>query len=145
MTILAVLVLAMLLGLTLAGWLCRKHYSDLRFIALLALCNVIVCIMVMLAYAGVSIAVTLIQGYMPGYSSLLLLQALSRGILFGVSAFMINLPYMTLVLRGSFFRRRFFDCLHLKSMPAIAELQITLNQPGEQNPEATTSENSNPA
>ncbi|MHC4457110.1 MAG: hypothetical protein ACYS0I_08455 [Planctomycetota bacterium] len=144
-TILAVLVLAMLLGFTLAGWLCRKHYSDLRFIALLALCNVIVCIMVMLAYAGVSIAVTLIQGYMPGYSSLLLLQALSRGILFGVSAFMINLPYMTLVLRGSFFRRRFFDCLHLKSMPEIEALQTTLNQTGEQNPGATTSENSNPA
>jgi hypothetical protein len=39
-----------------------------------------------------------------------------------LSAFLyvVVFPYMILALRSSFFRERFFACLHLKSMPTAA-------------------------
>jgi hypothetical protein len=50
---------------------------------------------------------------------IILFQLLTVGLIFGLCAYVIVLPYMILAFRSSFFRQRFYDCFHL---PAMAEL-----------------------
>jgi hypothetical protein len=40
---------------------------------------------------------------------------------YGAFLYVVVLPYMILALRSSFFRERFYACLHLKSMPTASE------------------------
>jgi hypothetical protein len=42
-------------------------------------------------------------------------------LILGAFMYVVVLPYMILALRSSFFRERFYACLHLKSMPATAQ------------------------
>jgi len=105
---LSMLAVALLLGFALAGWRCREHYSPVRFMLWLAAYTVGVGAGVMLIFAFV---MALLMGDIPP-----LLQVLIVGLVCGLCVYALELPYMILAFCSSFFRERFYACLHLKSM-----------------------------
>ena len=117
LAMLTVLALAMLLGFVLAGRRCRKRYGPVRFMLWLAVWMVVVCLASMIVFYGI---VFIIQ-QAPIPISTILLVAATVGLVFGVCLYVINLPYMILALRSSFFRERFYACLRLKAMPAAPQ------------------------
>jgi hypothetical protein len=64
--------------------------------------------------------------------------ALISGLAFGAFLYVIVFPFMILALSNSFFRERFYACLHLKSMPTTTA-QADADRPGKQNPDPKTS------
>jgi hypothetical protein len=117
----AILALMMLFAFVLTGWWCRKRYSGLRFTLWLGVWNVVV-------FLGTSIVVFVGTGILRGIPewwselwfvmmSIVLIQAL----IVGGCVYAIVLPFMILAMRSSFYRRRFFACLRLKSMPIVGE------------------------
>jgi len=143
MVIFATLLVTMLLGFVLSGWCCRKCYSGLRFMLWLAVWTVAVSIAVLLGYVGIGIVITSISGgYMPPYW--ILLTVFGVGLVLGLCVYVINLPYMILALRSSFFRERFYACLRLKSMRTTA-VQADADQLGEQSQAPAIPENSDSA
>jgi len=117
LAMLAVLALAMLLGFVLSGRCCRKRYGPVRFMLWLAVWMVVVCLASMIVFYGI---VFIIQ-QAPIPISTILFVAATVGLVFGVCLYVINLPYMILALRSSFFRERFHACLRLKAMPAVPQ------------------------
>ena len=111
--LLAILVFAMLLGFVLTGWWCRKHYSGLRFMLYLALWTVSAALVGMLVVYSIVFSV---QRFFVPISTVLLIVPVV-GAAYGVFLYAVVLPYMILALRSSFFRKRFYACLRLKSMP----------------------------
>jgi hypothetical protein len=135
LSMLAVLALAMLLGFVLAGWRCRKHYGPVRFMLWLAIWMVFVCLATILVFYLIAFMIE--QAPIP--ISTILLMATIVGLVLGVCLYVINLPYMILALRNSFFRDRFHACLRLKAMPAVPQHadkgQINEQNPGTEIPE----------
>ena len=107
---------SVLIGLVMAGWRCKKHYTGLRFILWLALGTVVASVGVMLVCMGITLAHSLTT-----YWALILLQAFIVGLILGGILYLIVLPYMILAFRSSFFRERFYACLRLKSMTTAPE------------------------
>ena len=120
--LLAVLAFTILLGFALTGWRCRNRYSNLRFMLWLAFWFVVACVASTLAFYSVMLAIY--QVPIPIFT--ILLQLLLMGLIFGLCAYVIILPYMILAFRSSFFRRRFYGCFRLPAMakPSIAESGI---------------------
>ena len=117
LTLLAVLVFTILLGFVLTGWRCRNRYSSLRFMLWLALWCVAACVVSTLAFFSIMFAIY--QPPIPLFT--ILLQFSLMGLIFGLCAYVIILPYMILAFRSSFFRRRFYGCFRL---PAMAQTNI---------------------
>jgi len=120
--LLAVLAFTILLGFVLTGWRCRNRYSSLRFMLWLALWCVAACVASMLVFYSIMLAIY--QVPIPIFT--ILLQLLLMGLIFGLCAYVIILPYMILAFRSSFFRRRFYGCFRLSAMAqtSIAESGI---------------------
>ena len=117
LVMLTVLALAMLLGFVLAGWRCRKRYGPVRFLLWLAVWMVAACLACTLVfYAIVCFFLCFVQKA-PIPISTILFVASAVGLIFAVCVYVINLPYMILALRSSFFRERFHACLRLKPIP----------------------------
>jgi len=135
--ILAILALAMLLGFVLASWQCRTRYSSLRFMLYLAFWTVTACLVIALVLYSVTFIIQ--QTPVPISSVLLVIPIV--GLVLGACLYVIVFPYMILALRSAFFRERFYACLRLKSMLPTT-MQVDVDQPGEQNPDPGTSENS---
>ena len=114
LTLLAVLAFTILLGFVLTGWRCRNRYGNLRFMLWLALWCVVACVASMFVFVLIMFAVEGIP--IPIFT--ILLQLLLMGLIFGLCAYVIILPYMILAFRSSFFRQRFYGCFRL---PAMAE------------------------
>ncbi len=112
---LAILILAMLLGFVLASWRCRKRYSGLRFVLYLAFWTVAVCIVSALLFY----LILFLREELRTMILTILCIALMVGVSFGLFSFLVNLPFMILGLNNPFFRERFYACLRIKSMPAI--------------------------
>ena len=134
--ILTMLALAMLLGFVMAGWQCRNRYSSLRFMLYLAFWTVAVCLASMLV---VFLTVSIIQQTTFSISTLLIMVPIVS-LIFGACLYVIVFPYVILALRSPFFRKRFYACLRLKSMPTTIS-QAGTDRPCEQNPDPDTSEN----
>ncbi|MCH7559047.1 MAG: hypothetical protein IIB56_16565 [Planctomycetes bacterium] len=135
--LLAMSALAMLLGFVLAGWQCRNRYSGLRFVLYLALWTIVTCLAsTLVIYSTVFI---IQQTPIPIFTVLLMVSIV--GLILGACLYVINLPFIILAFRSPFFRERFYACLRLKSMPSTIR-QVDVDQPGEQNPNPKTSENS---
>ena len=128
LVILAVMALSMLLGFILAGWRCRKHYGPVRFMLWLAIWTVFVCLASILVFYVIAFMIE--QAPIP--ISTILLAAAAVGSVLGVCLYVINLPYMILVLCSSFFRERFYACLRLKPTPIYLK-PIDSSQFNEQN------------
>ena len=111
--LLAILVFAMLLGFVLTGWWCRKRYRPVSFMLWLAVWIVAANLVGMLVVYSIVFSVQRVSVSI----SALLIQVPLAGTIFGIYLYVIVFPYMVLALRSSFFRKRFFACLHLKSMP----------------------------
>jgi len=126
---LAVLALAMLLGLVLARWRCRKHYGPVRFMLWLAIWIIVVCLASILVFYLIAFMIE--QAPIP-ISTILFVAAIVGSVL-GVCLYVINLPYMILALCNSFFRERFYACLRLKPIPAASK-QASISRLNEQNP-----------
>jgi hypothetical protein len=117
----AVFAVVVLVAFALAGWSCRRRYSAVRFMLWLLVWTVAAGIVAMLSYVGIVVAVSTLSGFSPSGLSpvsaiLMLLQIGVMGAVFGLCLYVIDLPYMLLVLCTPFFRERFYACLHLKSM-----------------------------
>jgi len=126
--LLAVLTLAMLLGFALAGWRCRRRYTNLRFMLYLAFWTVAACLAITFVVYAVVFAIN--QASVP--VSTVLLVSLMAGLALGAYLYVIVFPFMILALRCSFFRERFFACLRLKSMPATVR-QVAADGSGQPN------------
>ena len=114
LAMLTVLALGMLLGFVLAGWRCRKHYGPVRFMLWLAVWMVVICLASVLVFYVIVLSVE--QAPIP--ISTILFVASLVGLILAVCLYLINLPYMILALRSSFFRERFYACLRLKATRA---------------------------
>ena len=82
--------------------------------------TIAVSIVALLGYVGFTLVIVCISGHVPSNWSSILLQIPIVGLILGGCLYVINLPFMILVLRSSFFRERFYACLRLKSMPTIS-------------------------
>jgi len=142
---LAMSVFTMLFAFVLTGWQCRKRYGGLRFVLCLPVWTIAVSIVSFLGYIGIALVIMSIAGHAPGNWNSMLLQVFVVGLVFGLvlglCVYVINLPYIILALRNSFFRERFYACLRLKSMPTTVA-QADADQLGEQSQGPKTSENS---
>ncbi len=127
LVMLAVLALAMLLGLVMAGLCCRKYYGPVML--WLVVWMVVICLASMLAFYVIAFMIE--QAPIP--ISTILFIAATVGSVLGVCLYVINLPYMILALSSSFFRERFYACLRLKPMPAASKPAV-IGQLNEQNP-----------
>ncbi len=110
--LLAVLAFTILLGFVLTGWRCRNRYSSVRFMLWLAFWLMLACVASMLAFYPIMLAIY--QASIPIFT--ILLQLSIVGLVFGLCAYVIILPYMILAFRSSFFRRRFYGCFRLPAM-----------------------------
>ena len=103
---------AILVGLALTAWQCRERYSRLRFLLYLAFWSVIASLASALVVCLIVFAIE-----RPGFPIVeALLQILVVGLVLGVCAYVIVLPYLILALVNPFFRQRFYACLRLKPM-----------------------------
>jgi len=136
-TFLSILALAVLVSFVLASLLCKRHYNGLRFILWLAFWTVINSVAAMLVFM---LIMFLFQS-MPNNLIPMLLQVLVMGLVVGLLLYVINLPFMILALRSSFYRERFYACLRLKSMPTTPG-PADADPLDKQNPGPETSENS---
>ena len=109
---------AILLGIVLAGWRCRNRYSGLRFMIFLAFWTLIACLVGVIVFYFILLT---IQGASSIQFSTILLAASISGLILGLFSYLINFPFMILGFVNPFFRKRFYACLNLKSMPSIAE------------------------
>lgn len=126
---LTVLALAMLLGFVLAGWRCRKRYSPVRFMLWLAIWMVAICLASMILFY----IITFFIQKVPIPITRILFMASIVGLILAIFLYVINLPYMILALRSSFFRERFYACLRLKAVSAAPQ-QADTDPLNEQNP-----------
>jgi len=133
LAMLAVLALGMLLGFVLASWRCRKRYGPVRFLLWLAVWMVAACLACTLVFYAIVCFVLCFVQKAPIPISTILFVASAVGLVFAVCLYVINLPYMILALRSSFFRERFYACLRLKAMPAAPQ-QTDIGWLNEQNP-----------
>ncbi len=138
---LAILALAALVGFVLAAWRCREHYNGLRFILWLGIWTVIGSIVSLLFFMGIMFIVV---GNVRDNLTSMLPQVLVMGLVAGLLLYVINLPFMILALRISFFRERFYACLRIKSMPTTTR-QADTDLSGNQSPDSKTSENHPPS
>jgi hypothetical protein len=127
--ILGVLAFTMLFGFVLAGRLCRNRYSNLRFMLWLALWCVVVCVASTMAIYSIMFV---ISGF-PVSIFRILLAFVPIGLVFGLCAYVIVLPYMILAFRCSFFRQRFYDCFHLPAMAALSTDESEADAPKQNN------------
>lgn len=131
---LAVLAFTMLLAFVLTGWRCRNRYGNLRFMLWLALWCVVTCVASMFVFILIMFA----AGGVPISIFALLLSFLAAGLIFGLCAYVILLPYMILAFRSSFFRQRFYGCFRLPAMAKLstggsaadASKQNNISEPG---------------
>jgi hypothetical protein len=126
--LLGVLVFSTLLGFVLSGWRCRKRYSGVVFTLWLAIWVTAAAMASMLVLFT---SAFIIQGVSISTFKVLMV-ACMVGLICGLCAYIINLPYMILGLRSAFFRERFYACLRLKSMAALAEPAADSGPPDEQ-------------
>jgi hypothetical protein len=113
----AILALLVLLGFVLAGWQCRKKYSGLRFTLWLGVWTIASAIGILLNYQVVAAVNHYISGNIPELRWIWVKSTVFiNGLVVGGFTYAMLLPYVILVLCCSFFRKRFYACLHLKSM-----------------------------
>jgi hypothetical protein len=108
----SILALGMLISITLAGLCCRRRYGNGRFILLLGLWSIVVCIaglmgfyLILLSLSGYDVSIWYI-----------LFQITIGALVTGVILYVIMLPFMILAFRSEFFYKRLFAYLQLKSM-----------------------------
>lgn len=125
----------LLLAMTASGWLCKRQYLPVRYMLWLGLCTLFGS-----AVAMIGVFIIGMLFIFPGQPKLMsvIFDVAGVGLIFGVCLYVLNLPYMILAFRSSFFRERFYACLRLKSMPTTAA-QADADLPGEQNPDPKTS------
>ena len=129
LAMLTVLALAMLLGFVLAGWRCRKRYGPVRFLLWLAFWMVAICLTSMILFY----VITFFIQKVPIPITTILYVASIVGLILAIFLYVINLPYMILALRSSFFRERFYACLRLKAI-SEAPQQADIGRNNDQNP-----------
>lgn len=115
------LIAVMLLTFVLTGFKCRKKYGPVRFMLWLAIWMIGGVTASILIFCTVVFTIASIMGQeLPAPLLLLLMQVISVGLILGGALYAAALPFMIFVLNNSFFRGRFFACLHLKSMPTAS-------------------------
>ena len=113
----SVLILAILLGIVLAGVCCRKRYGPWRFMLWLGLWTVIMGVFVLLGYLVVVMIAFRPGGELDmGFFVRMLPQVLIMGLAVGALSYGLAIPYMVLALRSSLYRERFYRCLRLRGM-----------------------------
>jgi hypothetical protein len=107
----AVLAVAMLVPFALAGWSCRRRYTGVVFMLWLLVWTVAAGVATVLAYVAIVVIVATISGFSPHFSISMLAPVLVTGVVVGLCLYVIDVPYMLLVLCTPFFRERFYACL----------------------------------
>ena len=136
LAMLTVLALGMLLGFVLAGWRCRKHYGPVRFMLWLAVWMVAACLACTLVFYVITF---FMQKVLIPITTILYIASIV-GLILAIFLYLINLPYMILALRSSFFRERFYACLRLKAI-SEAPQQTDTGRLNGQNPGTEIPEN----
>jgi hypothetical protein len=134
--LLAISVLALLLGFALAGWGCQNCYSGLRFVLYLAFWTVAASLACTLVLYPIAFSID----PAPVPLSAALLVGLVVGLMLGGCLYVISLPYMILVLHSPLLRERFYTCMRLSSMPPTCR-QGEAKHPNEKDSDAGTPEN----
>ena len=125
-----IMIVAILLGFTLARHGCRKRYSGIKFMIFLALWTLVICIMGMFAFYFILLG---IQGISIEFEVILVASIV--GLVVGSICYLINLPFMILGFTSLFFRERFYACLRLKPVP-ISEVHNSDNTINGNNPDS---------
>ena len=138
----AFMAVTMLCAMTIAGKLCSRKYSPLKFMLWMALYTLVGSLITMF---GFFIVATAIMSSGPGPDILeAILMVLLVGLIFGLFLYVINLPFMILAFCSPFFRERFYACLRLKSMPTNATQSNTNLSYENQSPEQNNPKESSP-
>jgi hypothetical protein len=114
LVMLTMLALSMLLGFVLAGWRCRKRYDPIHFMLWLAVWLIAACLSSMVVFC---VIMRFVQETPIQFFTMLLAVAVV-GLVFALFLYLINLPYMILAMRNSFFRDRLCACLGLQPVPS---------------------------
>lgn len=122
---------AILMAIAISRRLCSKKYSPVRFMLWLALWMILFGVF---ATLGFYIAVTLVtSSSLPSDLLSTLLWIAIMGLILGVFIYLLNLPYMILGFVNPFFRERFYACLWLKPVTAIADSKQEKVKPDQAN------------
>jgi hypothetical protein len=128
LAILSVLIATvMLFAFVLAGFKCRKKYGPVRFMLWLAIWMVGGMTVAMFLYYGI----VLIGQGLEYQTMMVLVQVAFTGLVLGGGLYAATLPFMIFIFNSSFFRGRFFACLHLKSMPMASNAAEPVAQPSD--------------
>lgn len=107
---LSVLTLVIVPGFALAGLMCRKRYTSVRFGLFLALWTVAISTAGMFLFF-VGFCVT--TGFWPGQMGQVIASVALAGVVFGACVFLAGLPFLIVGLKTPLFRERFVACLRL--------------------------------
>ena len=112
-----VLMLAMLVGIVMAGVCCRKRYGPWRFMLWLGLWTVAGGLVLVLVYFVVIMLIFRIGGGLDMEMLIRMLpQMLIAGVVVGAISYGLVIPYMVLAFRSKLYRERFYGCLRLRGM-----------------------------
>jgi hypothetical protein len=117
-----VFALALMLPMSLSSWCCRRIYRPRRFMIWLFLWTPLTLAGVMLLFfSGLSLSLGLTTGSAAMTHMLIVLPvAALMGGIYGVLLYLLNLPFMLLAFRNSFYRERFCTIFGLQPAPASA-------------------------
>jgi hypothetical protein len=113
---LSIPMLAIVVGYAMAGRHCRKLYRRARFAFWLATWMVVPAVSASLVFI---ILQCTFMGTWPDSIVTLLGFAALAGLVMGVTAFLISLPFLLVGLRSPLFRARLFACLRLPAEPGL--------------------------
>ena len=113
----AFMAVTMLCAMTIAGKLCSRKYSPLKFMLWQALWMPLVSVVTTFVFYIIGFAI-MSSGSGPDILEVILMVSIV-GLIFGLCLYVINSPFMILGFINPFFRERFCSCLRLKSMQTI--------------------------
>jgi hypothetical protein len=117
LAVFAILSMMVLGPITVAGRLCRGMYRPLRFMLRLAVWTVVGALLTMYAYV---IVMTLLSAKpVPDIMTMVMLSF--AGLILGLCLYALQVPFMILGFKSSFFRERFKTYLRLETIPTTPE------------------------
>jgi hypothetical protein len=122
---LAILLMAIGAGQGIAGFMCRRKYSVVKFSLLTALWEVVIVVILMASYGIFAIIAMWHMGVLQ--AGVILFGIITSSAVMGVIVYVMNLPFLILVQKNQFWRQRFLKWAQ------VAQPQIVVLPPAAEN------------
>ena len=117
---LVIMFLAMVSGQGIAGFICRRKYSIVKFSLLAALWEILIITSLMAVYGVVALIIMLSTGDMQ--AGVILFGIMTSSVVLGAIVYVISLPFLILVQKNQFWRQSFLNWTRVaQPQPVVIE------------------------